>query len=261
MSRRSWLSASDFPRHHLRRASCRGFIVFWTFVSPKGGVGVSVVAAAMASGLSKDRAVTIIDFCGDQLDIFGRDARAATGVWDWLYAADDVGVEALSNLEVELRPGFTILPSGSRSKAHPVSPQRCRALADGLQDGRIVIGDLGVLDPDPFSPESLLAASSDRTTLVLRACYLALRRARHLPVVADDVVEVVEGGRALSTLDIEAVVGKAVTARVAIDPRIARAIDAGFLPGRLPRELRRLVRDLKPSPPFLADPQATEVLR
>ena len=75
------------------------------------------------------------------------------------------------------------------------------------------------------------------------------------------MVEIVEGGRSLSTLDIEAVVGKAVTTRVAIDPRIARTIDAGFLPGRLPRGLRRLVRDLKPSPPSLADPHVSEVLR
>jgi hypothetical protein len=222
--------------------------VFWTFVSPKGGVGVSVVAAAMATGLSKDRPVTLIDFCGDQLDIFGLDAVATSGVWDWLHATDDVGVEALSNLEVELRPGLTILPAGSRSRAQPVSPQRCRALVGAVQDGRVVLGDLGVLDPDPFSPASLLAASSDRTTLVLRACYLALRRARHLPVVADDVVEVVEGGRALSTLDIEAVVGRAVTTRLAVDPRVARAIDAGLLPGRLPGPLRRLVRDLMPTP-------------
>lgn len=208
---------------------------------------MSVVAAAMATGLSKDCAVTIIDFCGDQLDIFGLDAGATSGVWDWLHSTDDVGVEALRNLEVELRPGLKILPAGSRSKALPVSPQRCRALVGALQDGRVVVGDLGVLDSDPFSPVSLLAASSDRTTLVIRACYLALRRARHLAVVADDVVEVVEGGRALSTLDIEAVVGKAVTTRLAVDPRVARAIDAGLLPGRLPRPLRRLVQDLRPT--------------
>ena len=40
----------------------------------------------------------------------------------------------------------------------------------------------------------------------------------------NDVVEIVEGGRALTTVDIEAVLGQPVTARLPFDPQIAEQI-------------------------------------
>lgn len=218
--------------------------MFWTFVSPKGGVGVSTIAASVAAALAVDQPVTIVDLGGDLPDIFGLDVGGDAGVWDWLAAGDDVGVEALSNLEVEVRPGLTILPSGSRTEGQQVAAGRCHLLAEGLSAGRLLLGDLGVIDADPFSTASLLAAASDRTTLVVRACYLALRRAQRIPLVVDEVIEVVEGGRALATIDIESVLGQEVTARVAVDPRIARAVDGGLGATRPNRHIRRLLRDV-----------------
>lgn len=224
--------------------------MFWSFLAPKGGVGVSVVVAAVAHQLSLDRSVTIIDFGGDQLDIFGVDTGpSAPGVVDWLLADTTVAVDALDNLAVDVGEGLRIIPTGTTTCAGGAAPERCTELVRSLGDHGTVIADLGVFSKDPLASRSLIAAAGRRTTLVVRACYLALRRARSTPVVFDDVVEVVEGGRALMTVDIEGVLGQPVTSRVPCDPQIARAVDAGLANRRLPRPLRRLVSDLEADQP------------
>jgi hypothetical protein len=79
--------------------------------------------------------------------------------------------------------------------------------------------------------------------LVLRPCYLALRRAVAAPFRPSGVVLVREPGRALTRRDVEAVLGVPVRAEVDVDPAIARAVDAGLLTARLPRGLERALRD------------------
>lgn len=195
--------------------------------------------------------VTIVDFCGDQPEIFGvgGDRSHMPGVHDWLSADDSVSVDALSNLEIEVHPGLRLLPAGSvRSSA--VSAERCAALVGALGEDRLIVADVGVLGADPMALRPLVCAAGDQTTMVLRACYLALRRAAACPVMVDHVVEIVEGGRSLCTIDVEAVLGQPVTSRLVVDPRIARAVDAGLLTKRVPRALRRVVGDL------CADPRA-----
>lgn len=223
--------------------------MIWSFISPKGGVGVSVLSAAVASTLANNRSVTLIDMCGDQPDIFGcaADASDASGVFDWFRADDSVGTEALSALALDIRPGLRLIPAGDTAAGHAISPERIAQLRSGFV-GSDVIVDLGVVGDAPLAPAAMLCASGDRTTLVLRACYLAMRRARNLGVVPDDVVEVVEGGRALRTIDIEAVLHQPVDVRLPVDPLIARAVDSGFVGSRLPRLLRRAVRDLVETP-------------
>jgi hypothetical protein len=56
------------------------------------------------------------------------------------------------------------------------------------------------------------------------------------------VVLVTEPGRALDRGDVERVVGAPVRAEVAVDPAVARAVDAGLLVSRLPRGLERSLR-------------------
>jgi hypothetical protein len=56
------------------------------------------------------------------------------------------------------------------------------------------------------------------------------------------VVLVTEPGRALVRGDVENVVGAPVRAEVAVDPAIARAVDAGMLAARMPRLLERALR-------------------
>jgi hypothetical protein len=75
--------------------------------------------------------------------------------------------------------------------------------------------------------------------LVVRACYLALRRALHLDGFAGvtGVVAVLEPGRALGCEDIAAVLGLPVIATIPVRAEIARAVDAGVLAYRLPEPL------------------------
>jgi hypothetical protein len=78
--------------------------------------------------------------------------------------------------------------------------------------------------------------------LVLRPCYLALRRATSLETRATGIVVVDEPGRALRRRDVEEVTGLPVVAEVPVDPAIARAVDAGLLSCRMPPTLGRALR-------------------
>ena len=122
--------------------------------------------------------------------------------------------------------------------------ERLVEAAQYLGRSGFVVADVGQLSSRPMHWSSIVCAASDRTTLVVRACYLALRRTQRLAAGFDDVVELVEPGRALRTVDIEAVVGQPITARGPVDPAVARAADAGLLRRRLPRSLRRTISDL-----------------
>lgn len=223
--------------------------MLWSFCSSKGGVGTSVVAAAFAHELAarSGELVLLVDVGGDQADICGVDVTGAPGLADWLYSSDEVGVSALKNLLIDVAPGLALLPRGTRpipEVSGSIDPARCALMIEGFAS-MVVVADVGVVDIDPLSPKVLLLAGSDRTVTVLRACYLALRQLGRLPVVVDAVVEVVEAGRSLRTLDIEAVAGVPVSARIRVDPTIARAVDAGLLLRRTPRPLRRAAEDLR----------------
>jgi hypothetical protein len=78
--------------------------------------------------------------------------------------------------------------------------------------------------------------------LVTRPCYLSLRRAVREPTRPSGVVLVDEPGRSLRRHDVEHALGAPVDAVVAVDPAIARAVDAGLLATRLPRSLGRDLR-------------------
>ena len=105
-------------------------------------------------------------------------------------------------------------------------------------DGRPVVADCGT---GPDGAALAIAAGATRSVLVTRACFLALRRAVSLPLRPSEVVLLSEPGRALGRADVERAVGAPVVAEVAVDPQVARAVDAGMLGRRLPRGL---VRDL-----------------
>ena len=77
--------------------------------------------------------------------------------------------------------------------------------------------------------------------VVLRNDYLSLRNVTSaLPQSTFGLILVTEAGRALSRRDVEEVV-RPVVAEIAVDPVIARAIDAGLLSaGRIPRTARCL---------------------
>ena len=74
--------------------------------SPKGGVGTSVVAAALALRHAQAGHPTVlVDLAGDQPDLLGVAPSSSLGIGDWAERGDDVPVEALTALEVEVVPG------------------------------------------------------------------------------------------------------------------------------------------------------------
>ena len=201
--------------------------------SPKGGVGTSVVAAALALRHAQAGHPTVlVDLAGDQPDLLGVAPSSSFGIGDWAERGDDVPVEALTALEVEVGDGLSLLPRGSVS-----SSDRLGVAAAVLGAGRrSVVIDAGVTGRPAWAPPDAV------DVIVLRACYLGVRRAGRL-AAGTRLVLLEEPGRALRVADVEAALGVEVWRRVVVDPAVARAVDAGLLSVRLPRSLRGLDRD------------------
>ena len=209
--------------------------------SVKGGSGTTVVAASLALlAASSPAGALLVDLAGDVPAVLGLPEPVGPGVREWLAADPAVEADALGHLATAATPGLRVLPAGSASAMpRAVPPARVDLLGDALtaNPGEVVV-DLGVPAPDLLP----LLARADRSLLVLRPCYLALRRATALPTRPTGVVLVTEPGRALGRRDIEDVVGVKVAAEIDVQPTIARAVDAGLLAGRLPRSLSRTLR-------------------
>lgn len=194
------------------------------FMSPKGGTGTTVTAAAyaVASAESSGRSL-LIDMCGDAQAALGMAESGAPGLNDWLGEAGTAGADDLLSLGTPGGPVLVVHPGGRFVNGAP----RWHALTAALtnRDFPVVI-DAGT----QFVPDELRAAA-DRTWMVVRPCYLTLRRATRLPR-PDGVVVVREPGRALTVRDVEAVLGVPVVATVPFDPAVSRAVDAGLLSSR-----------------------------
>lgn len=208
--------------------------------SAKGGSGTTVISVALALVLARSSEVVLVDLAGDVPGALGLPEPDSPGVSAWLAAGDDVGVEAVERLEVPARPGLSVLPRGT-GPLPPVAA-RLEALAGHLAAGdRPAVVDCGVVSRES-SAGAVFAGAATQSLLVTRACYLGLRRAVHLPLRPSGVVLVSEPGRALTRIDVEQIVGVGVRAEVALDPAVARAVDAGLLGSRLPRTLERALR-------------------
>ena len=219
--------------------------MFWSFCSAKGGIGTSLIAASVAQQLAVDTTTLLVDLGDDLPDLLGLEVSDRPGIRDWLIADDEVDHRSLLDLAEPVVDGLHLLRSGGPHELSSVSAARLLDAASATAGAfEVVVADLGVVHGGPFDPSVVLAAGGDRTSLVVRACYLALRRSSRISIDIDDVIEVVEGGRALQTVDIEAVFGQPVAARVPVDPAIARAADAGLLATRTPRSLRRALARL-----------------
>src|SRR5437660_119644 len=86
---------------------------------------------------------------------------------------------------------------------------------------------------------------ADASLVVVRGCYLTLRRAVGAAPLAHatGVVHVAEPGRAIGRRDVAGVLDRPVLAEVPVRAAIARAVDAGLLPTRLPDVLARPVHE------------------
>ncbi len=202
----------------------------------KGGVGTTAVAAALAVMASDRERTLFVDLAGDAALALGIAAPDGPGLEEWLRSAT-TDRAALGRLTVEVTPSLRLLPPGSGTAADPPADLRRLAEVLGREPGPVVV-DAGVVRSDCDRVLPLLEAS-DRSVLVTRACYLALRRAIDLGVSPTAVVVVTEPGRALRSSDVSRAIGATVIAEVPVDPAVARAIDAGLAVTRLPRLLRR----------------------
>jgi hypothetical protein len=200
--------------------------------SVKGGSGTTVVAAAMALALARSAPTALVDLGGDQPIALGIPEPEGFGLADWLSAGPDVPAAALDRIAVPAAPGLTLFPRGA-----PLGPGTGEGLVSVLADRGTVVADCGVIDPD--RPSWAVAAQAQQSLLVIRPCYLALRRALTFPLRPSGIVLVKEPGRALRREDLEDALGVPVRAEVPWDETVARAVDAGLLAARLPRSLHR----------------------
>jgi hypothetical protein len=211
--------------------------------SPKGGSGTSVVGAALSIVLARgpDGGARLADLDGDQPAILGTATDPAVGLADWLEAGPAAPTEALDRLTIEVVPGFALLPRGTSARilAPTAAAESGAALAVALRDGPVpTVVDCG----RACSPATrAIVEVADVSVVVVRGCYLALRRALSSPVLerAGGVVLVDEKDRSLGARDVADVLGVPIAARVPVRPGIARAVDAGVLVSRLPEALAR----------------------
>ena len=208
--------------------------------SLKGGQGTSTTAAltAIRAAQDRNRPVRLVDLGRDQPAIFGAAEIGDVGLAQWTQS--DLGTDALDRSLVELTPNLSLLPKGSL----PLSGQRAGELVEWLKQDHTTVVDAGTLsfgrdDDWQDSLQHKIIAESDQSILVTRACYLSLRRTVSSPLRPTGVVLVAEAGRALTRTDCERAIGTPIVATVAIDPDTARAVDAGMLRTRVPKQAAR----------------------
>ncbi len=205
----------------------------------KGGSGTTVVTASMA--LATPRPALLVDLDGELPAVLGLPEPVRPGVADWL--ATDTSASHLADLLLDIGPTTWLLPwrSDARLRAVP-SPDRWADFGAWLRTWADEHGGDVTIDGGTGTPPAPLIERVDYALLVTRPCYLSLRRAVRATTRPTGVILVDEPGRALRRHEVEHALGAPVEAVVAIDPAIARAVDAGLLTTRLPRSL---VRDLR----------------
>ena len=203
-----------------------------TVHATKGGQGVTTITAALGILHSQGGHRTLlIDTGGDLPAILGKPDPLAAGLSDYLIdpniTLDDITVNTAEYLDVVTRGTGPIA----------FSTYTYGLITGGLGDYDTVIIDAGTSAAE-------WNQHADRNVFVTRSCYLAVRRAIHLPQRATEVVFMAEPGRALSAHDIEVVLGVPVGATVPVDIDTARIIDAGILGSRTPRQMSRALAGL-----------------
>ena len=209
--------------------------------SVKGGSGTTVVSVALALLIARSApdGALLVDLAGDAPAVLGLPDPTGPCTADWL-ADPDATAGALGRLEIDAGHGLRLLPwAASGDHAIAADTDGGERLLAALTGSRPVVVDCG---SRLVGPSLALAASASVSLLVLRPCYLALRRALAAPVCASGVVLVHEMQRVLGRRDVEDVLGIPVRAEVPWDPVVARMVDAGLLATRVPRVLERAMR-------------------
>jgi hypothetical protein len=215
--------------------------------SLKGGSGTTVVTVALASLLARRHTggAVVVDLAGDVPAVLGRDDLGGPGVAEWLAAGQAVAPDGWSRLEAPVSDRLAVVPRG---RGLLVGGERAAVLAGVLAaGGRPAIVDCGVLPPldttiDGAGAGHVFAARATHSWLVIRPCYLALRRCVALPLRPSGVIVLRERARSFGARDIEEAIGAPVIAEVPVDAAVARAVDAGLLARSVPRGMARALR-------------------
>ena len=212
-------------------------VVCW---SPKGGSGTSVIATGLAivdsrstTKPSNDARTVIIDLAGDVPAILGIE-DPLVGLAEWI---SDPTAFDIRTLIVDQGTELGVLPRGRAALPESRSGAWSRVaveLANLSNSGSTIIVDAG-RGPIPRELES----AADHEYVIVRPCYLALRRARLIDHSSDAVIIVTEPDRALKQSDIARVLGLPVAATLDISADIARRVDAGIITSRPSTELTR----------------------
>lgn len=202
--------------------------------SPKGGSGTTVVASTIA--LWHEGPHTLIDLAGDLPAVLGLN-DGGQGIFDVLANATSLSV--LHEVSIAIDERHSLIRRGGEQA---VPPERWHELALHLSSTGSYTIDAGTLTSANDVPMPLLQ-QADQRLMVLRPCYLALRRARLISHFnPDGIILVDEPGRSLSAHDVANCLDTPVIAQIPCDPRVARAVDAGLLAIRPPRSLDPLSR-------------------
>jgi hypothetical protein len=216
--------------------------VLVTCWSAKGGSGATTVAVALACMVAAEgRPVLLVDLAGDAAAALGRPDPPGAGLTDLLDGPGQLPAAIQVAADVDAR-GVGLVTRGSG----PWPPQAGERLAAALAlvPGTVVVdaGTVAVAPDGAAGPALALATAATHSLLVVRSCFLAMRRATALPIRPSGIVLIRELGRSLGARDVEAVLGIGVTAEVPWAPEVARAVDAGLLATRLPEVLSRALR-------------------
>ena len=204
-------------------------IVCWSL---KGGSGTTVVSAALALTLAQrnNSTVRIVDLAGDIPSALGIAEPSGDGVTNWLQQPQRAPIQSL---QIPVTARVSLLPRGTGPiMHHDLTAEHCNALATELDTS----SELTVVDAGSGHIPQLIN-NATTSLLVIRPCYLALRKAAHLSVKPHGIVLINEPGRSLSKRDVESVVGAPVLVELPLDPTIARCVDAGLLASRIPSML------------------------
>lgn len=196
--------------------------------SPKGGSGTTVVACGAALVAARSEPTVIIDLGGDVAAALGIETPGGPGVADWLASPRATGA-SLFDLATPINASLALVHPGElhRREFTDVHAER---IADACTNWPVRV----VIDAGAFIPAPTLHRCSEASLLVIRPCYLALRRATRYAADATGVIVITEPGRALSSVDVERSLGRPVVGEIPWDPGIARSVDAGLLAHRLP---------------------------
>lgn len=195
------------------------------FMSPKGGNCTTVTASAYALvSAMRGTNTLLIDLCGDVPAAIGMAEPHGPGINDWLNE-DNIGdPQQMVMLGTPVIPGLVVLHRGAR---FVTGEPRWEALATAISSlPHDVIIDAGTT----YVPEVLTQAVNN-VSMVVKPCYLSLRRASRLPRPSN-VFVIKEDNRALTVKDVGNVLGVPVAAEIPYEAAISRAVDAGLLTAR-----------------------------